>query len=40
MAERFLLHSRWAATAPYRVRIGLCLKALPFDVAAVNLADG
>jgi maleylacetoacetate isomerase/maleylpyruvate isomerase len=40
VAETFLLHSRWAATAPYRVRIGLCLKALAFDIAAVNLAAG
>jgi maleylacetoacetate isomerase len=32
-----LLHSYWRATAPYRVRIGLCLKGLAFDYAPVNL---
>ncbi len=32
-----ILHSYWRATAPYRVRIGLCLKGLPFDSAPVNL---
>jgi len=31
------LHSYWRATAPYRVRIGLNLKGLPFDYAPVNL---
>ncbi len=33
----FTLHSYWRATAPYRVRIGLNLKGLPFDYAPVNL---
>ena len=31
------LHSYWRATAPYRVRIGLCLKGLAYDYAPVNL---
>jgi maleylacetoacetate isomerase/maleylpyruvate isomerase len=31
------LHSYWRATAPYRVRIGLNLKGLPYDYAPVNL---
>jgi maleylacetoacetate isomerase len=35
-----VLHSMWAATAPYRVRIGLCLKGLAFDVVTVNLTAG
>ncbi len=34
------LHSYWRATAPYRVRIGLALKGLAYDYAAVNLAGG
>lgn len=34
------LHSYWRATAPYRVRIGLNLKGLPFDYAGVNLVTG
>jgi len=34
------LHSYWRATAPYRVRIGLALKGLSYDYAAVNLLDG
>ena len=34
------LHSYWRATAPYRVRIGLNLKGLPFDYAPVNLVSG
>uniref|UniRef100_UPI0028127F8B maleylacetoacetate isomerase n=1 Tax=Phenylobacterium sp. TaxID=1871053 RepID=UPI0028127F8B len=33
----FVLHSYWRATAPYRVRIGLNLKGLPYDYAPVNL---
>lgn len=40
MAKDLILHSMWRATAPYRVRIGLCLKDLPFDVAPVNLVGG
>jgi maleylacetoacetate isomerase len=35
-----VLHSYWRATAPYRVRIALNLKGLPFDYAAVNLLSG
>ena len=37
------LHSAWRATAPYRVRIGLGLKCLEYDYAAVvdaSLAPG
>jgi len=34
------LHSMWRATAPYRVRIGLELKGLPFDYAPLNFASG
>lgn len=36
----FTLHSYWRATGPYRVRIALNLKGLPFDYAAVNLLAG
>ncbi len=36
----YALHSTWRATAPYRVRIGLNLKQLPFDYVAVDLAGG
>jgi maleylacetoacetate isomerase/maleylpyruvate isomerase len=36
----FTLHSYWRATAPYRVRIALNLKGLPFDYAPVNLLAG
>jgi len=36
----YTLHSYWRATAPYRVRIGLALKELSFDYAAVNLVTG
>lgn len=35
-----ILHSYWRATAPYRLRIALNLKGLPFDYAPVNLAAG
>lgn len=35
-----VLHSYWRATAPYRVRIALNLKGLPFDYAPVNLMSG
>ena len=31
------LHGYWRATAPYRVRLALNLKGLPFDYAPVNL---
>jgi len=34
------LYSFWAATAPYRVRIGLALKGLDFDVVPVDLRSG
>jgi len=34
------LHSYWRATAPFRVRIGLALKGLPYDYAPVNLLKG
>jgi maleylacetoacetate isomerase len=36
----YALHSMWRATAPYRVRIGLNLKGLPFDYVAVDLVGG
>jgi maleylacetoacetate isomerase len=35
-----VLHSMWRATAPYRVRIGLNLKGLPFDYVPVDLPGG
>jgi maleylacetoacetate isomerase/maleylpyruvate isomerase len=35
---KLTLHSAWRASAPYRVRIGLNLKGLAYDVAPVNLA--
>ena len=34
------LHSMWRATAPYRVRIGLALKGLPYDYVAHDLVGG
>ena len=34
------LYSFWAATAPYRVRIGLALKGLEFDIVPVDLRAG
>lgn len=34
------LFSFWAATAPYRVRIGLALKGLDFDIVPVDLRAG
>lgn len=34
------LHSAWRATAPYRVRIGLALKGVTYDYAAVDLLAG
>jgi maleylacetoacetate isomerase len=36
----FTLYSAWRATAPYRVRIGLALKGVPYDYAAVDLVKG
>jgi maleylacetoacetate isomerase/maleylpyruvate isomerase len=35
-----VLYSFWRATAPYRVRIGLNLKGVAYDYAAVNLTQG
>lgn len=35
-----VLHSAWRASAPYRVRIALNLKGVPYDYAAVDLAGG
>lgn len=34
------LHSAWRATAPYRVRIGLALKGVPYQYAALDLIAG
>lgn len=34
------LYNFWAATAPYRVRIGLALKGLEFDTVPVDLRAG
>ncbi|HEX5261911.1 MAG TPA: maleylacetoacetate isomerase [Phenylobacterium sp.] len=34
------LYSAWRATAPYRVRIGLALKGLPYDYAPIDLIRG
>ena len=34
------LHSAWRATAPYRVRIGLALKGVEYEYAAVDLLAG
>jgi maleylacetoacetate isomerase/maleylpyruvate isomerase len=34
---KLILHSAWRASAPYRVRIGLNLKGLDYDIAPVNL---
>ena len=36
----FTLYSAWRATAPYRVRIGLQLKHVAFDYAALDLIRG
>ncbi len=35
-----ILHGYWRASGPYRVRIGLALKGLAYQQAAVNLAAG
>jgi maleylacetoacetate isomerase/maleylpyruvate isomerase len=34
------LHSAWRATAPYRVRIGLALKGVAYEYAALDLIAG
>jgi len=36
----FTLYSAWRATAPYRVRIGLALKGVPYDYSPVDLIRG
>lgn len=36
----FTLHSAWRAGAPYRVRIGLALKGVAYDYAAIDLVRG
>ncbi|MDB5455674.1 MAG: Maleylacetoacetate isomerase [Caulobacter sp.] len=35
---KLILHSAWRASAPYRVRIGLNLKGLAYDIAPLDLA--
>src|SRR3546814_20734549 len=40
-ADRLCLHSYWRSSAAYRVRIGLNLTGLPYDIAPVHLVrDG
>jgi maleylacetoacetate isomerase/maleylpyruvate isomerase len=36
----YRLHSYWRASAPFRVRIGLNLKGLAYDIVPVNLVEG
>ena len=36
----FTLYSAWRATAPYRVRIGLALKGVPYDYSPLDLVRG
>jgi maleylacetoacetate isomerase/maleylpyruvate isomerase len=36
----YTLHSAWRATAPYRVRIGLALKGVPYGYHAIDLLAG
>jgi maleylacetoacetate isomerase/maleylpyruvate isomerase len=36
----FTLYSAWRATAPYRVRIGLALKGVPYAYSALDLIKG
>lgn len=38
--HRYLLHGYWRSSATYRVRIGLQLKGLPYEIAPVNLLEG
>lgn len=41
MAEQLVLHSYWRSSASYRVRIGLNLKQLQYDITPVHLVrDG
>lgn len=41
MSDQLCLHSYWRSSAAYRVRIGLNLKGLPYDIAPVHLVrDG
>jgi maleylpyruvate isomerase len=37
---KLILHSYWRSSASYRVRIGLGLKQLPYEYAAVNILHG
>jgi maleylpyruvate isomerase len=37
---KLVLHSYWRSSASHRVRIGLGLKQLPYDYAAVNILHG
>ena len=37
MSERLALYSYWRSSAAYRVRIGLKLKRLPYDIVPVHL---
>lgn len=37
MSDRLRLYSYWRSSAAYRVRIGLNIKGLPYDVAPVHL---
>ena len=39
--DRLCLYSDWRSSAAYRVRIGLNLKGLPYEIMAVHLVrDG
>ncbi len=41
MSDQLCLHSYWRSSAAYRVRIGLNLKGLPYEIAPVHLVrDG
>ena len=40
MSGTIKLYSYWRSSAAYRVRIGLALKALPYEYVAVDLAPG